>query len=130
MLYKGGIDGGETDLNGRVLCFGSWTWDKILVDGGGGMFLQCSHTEHALVYACITHEQGHRVCRRDVETIGGICVGQKQLKTKGKMVCCLLCVCVLSPRSFLFSRTFCTLVYDVVRVKEKVWCVQKCWGTS
>ena len=100
-----------------MLCFGSWTWDEIVVGGGVGMFLHCSHTEHALVYAWITLEQGHRVCRRELETIGGICVGQKQSKTRGKIVCCLLCVCVLSSWSFLFYRTFCTLVLDVEQVK-------------
>ncbi len=71
---------------------------------GRGHVLPCSHTEHTLVYACITQEQWHRVCRRDVETIGGVCLGQKQSKPRGKMACCLLCVCILSL-SFSFSTT-------------------------
>ena len=130
LLRKGGIDGGGTDAYGWVLCFGCWTRDIILVGGRWGHVLQCSHTKHVLVYACRTHEQGHRVCRRDGETIGGVCVGQKQSRRREKMVSCLLCVCVLSPRSILFFRTFSTLVYDVVWVKRKVSCVQKSWGTS
>ena len=85
LFHKGGIDGGERDGDIGVLCFGRWTWDKKPWGGGGWLFLLCPHTQHILVYACTTQEIGYRVCRCDVQTIGGVCLGQKQSKTRGSM---------------------------------------------
>jgi hypothetical protein len=66
----------ETETSG---CCALVVGDGItfLVGGGGGLFLLCRHTQHHLVYASITQEIGCRVCRWDVQTIGGVCCVQK-----------------------------------------------------
>ena len=91
LLHKGGIDGWERDGYIVVLCFGRWKREKNL---GGGVHLLSSHTEHTLVYVSTTQEQGHVVCRRDVETKVGVCVGRNESKRRGQMECCVLCVCI------------------------------------
>ena len=84
-LHKRGIDGLERDGDIVVFCFGRWKWDKNLGRWVGGVLLLSSHTEHTLVYVPTTQEQGHGVCRRDVDTKLGVCLGRNESKRRGQM---------------------------------------------
>jgi hypothetical protein len=118
----GSMGGRETETSGCcALVVGHGI--TFLGGGRGGLFLLCPHTQHLLVYASTTQEIGYRVCRWDVETIGGVLFWTKTVEDEREDgVLCVVCLFFVSL-FFLFFHMIFTLTFDVVCVKDKGSCV-------